>query len=171
MLIRINAIQGKRDVAQNKIIKLNLETRARELREDNKSTWEIARVLSEEAGQKVTQSSVQRYFASFELEKKQAIEKREKLVAKVAEAEINTIEKRQKVVDELLSLAEDAKKAKDFKAAAAALKEINPILVSLDQLSGKLSTQQSPGVVVNVNTERLKERMKVYDAIFDAEQE
>lgn len=146
---------------------MNLETRAVELRALDKSIREVAEILTEEAGQRITKSVVQRYFETRELEKSKAVEMNAKLKVKVAEAEISTIEQRQEVIEGLLGLA---KKATHESVRVQAYKAANDALDSLDGRLGKLSpSQPTQNVIVNVqqNTERLKERMKVYDAIFE----
>jgi hypothetical protein len=160
--------------AQNKIIKFKLETRARELRDLGKSTWDIAEILSGETDKKITQSSVHRYFASFEQEQKEAIEKREELVARVADAEISTIEDRQAVITGLLNIAKNATENGHPRTAIEAYRIATTALDSLDKRIGKLSpspnTPNTQNIFLNETSpapNRLRERMKVYDAIFE----
>ncbi len=130
---------------RNKIIKYDLEARAIELKGQGKPLSEISEILSKESKQTITKSVVFRFFEANTTAAVQAVENSNKLKAKLAQAEINTIEKRNEVIDELLDLAREAKKHEDYKAAAAALKEVNPILVTLDQLSGKLLKDREGG--------------------------
>jgi predicted transcriptional regulator len=159
--------------AINKIIKHRLESRARELRDDlGKSTWEIADILSRELGEKITQSSVHRYFTGFDHEKKEAIEKRAELVARVADAEISTIEDRQTVITGLLDIAKAAKTNGNLRTAVEAYKVATMAFDSLDKRLGKISPTQNNnnlflGVPQPPEANRLRDRMKVYDAIFE----
>ena len=137
--------------------------------DENKSTREIARILSDESGHKITQSSVHRYFASFRLEKQRAVEKRGQLVAKIAEAEISTIEQRQAVINGLLEIAENGY---NEHARVNAYRAANNALDSLDARLGNLSPSKNTQNNFFVNATgaepvNLRERMKVYDAIFE----
>ncbi|MCK9328191.1 MAG: hypothetical protein M0P69_22025 [Bacteroidales bacterium] len=152
---------------QNKIIKYNLEARATELKGKGKPLSEISEILTKESKQTITKSVVYRFFEANATAAVQAVENSNKLAAKVAKAEISTIEQRQDVIKGLLTLA---KKADNEHARVQAFKAANDALDSLDKRLGNLSpSQPTQNVIVNVqqNTERLKERMKVYDAIFE----
>ncbi len=122
--------------------------------DENKSTREIARILSDESGHKITQSSVHRYFASFRLEKQQAVEKRGQLVAKVTEAEISTIEQRQAVINGLLEIA---KGGKNEHTRVQAYKAANDALDSLDARLGKLSPSKNTIQLNNININNITE--------------
>ena len=76
----------------NNIIKYDLETRAKNLKGEGKTLEEISKILTEEAKTPISISTIYRYFDSNEKALVQAIEKSNKLQAKVAYAEINTIE-------------------------------------------------------------------------------
>lgn len=110
---------------ENKIVKLNLETRTLKLKSQNKSVRDIAKILTEESGHTITKSVVHTYFSTRELEKSKAVEMSAKLKVKVAEAEISTIEYRQKVIDGLLDIAENGMsehvRVQAYKAANDAL--------------------------------------------------
>jgi len=70
----------------NNIIKNDLETLAKELKGERKTLEEISRILTEEAKNPISLSTVYRYFDSNEKAIVQAIEKSDKLQAKVADA-------------------------------------------------------------------------------------
>lgn len=137
-------------MAINKITKFNLESRAIELRGllgNGKSHAEIARILSEESNHKITTSSVQRFFASREQAVVQAAEKSDKLKAKVAEAEINTIDEAMACVDELKDICDKAKEAGDYRTAIQAIDKIFAGLDIVNKVLGKYQTD--PLVQVN----------------------
>jgi polyphosphate kinase 2 (PPK2 family) len=136
-------------MAINKITKLNLESRAIELRGEDKSFAIIAKMLSDESKEKINESSVQRFFAARDQAVVQAVEKSHKLMAAVAEAEINTVAKRQQLIKKLEGYADTAAKQGDIKTAIDALKEATSALNSLDKLLGKYET--TPAVQVNLN--------------------
>lgn len=122
--------------------------------DENKSTREIARILSDESGHKITQSSVHRYFASFRLEKQRAVEKRGQLVAKIAEAEISTIEQRQAVINGLLEIAENGY---NEHARVNAYRAANNALDSLDARLGNLSPSKNTIQLNNININNITE--------------
>jgi hypothetical protein len=92
---------------------------------------------------------VYRYFDTHDKEKARAVESSSKLMAKVAEAEINTVGKRQDLIQKLEDLAQLAIEQGDLKVAVDALKEATSALNSLDKLLGKYET--NPAVQVNLN--------------------
>jgi hypothetical protein len=69
-----------------------------------------------------------------------AVEKSHKLQEKKAEAEINTVEKRQRFISKLEKIADEAFEKGDLKGAIDALKEATSALNSLDKLLGKYET-------------------------------
>lgn len=132
----------------NAIITLNLETRTKQLRLEGKSYEEIATVLSQESEQKITKSTVFRYFRTNDKVAAQIIENNDKLKAKVVETEIDTISKRVEIINEFLEIAKKAQKIEDFKAAVMALRGATEAQDSLDERLGKL--KGSPTTNVNV---------------------
>lgn len=142
----------------NTIVKFDLESRAKDLKGLSKSYEEIAFILSNETKQTITKSSVFRYFESNHNAAVQVIEKQDKLKAKVAEAEINTIEQRIQVIEGLLRLAEEAEgehtRVKAYQAA-------NDALDSLDSRIGKLSPR---GSTINLNNVNLNNACNLSDA-------
>ncbi|WP_094226937.1 hypothetical protein [Methanolobus psychrotolerans] len=124
-------------MATNKIIKFNLETRAVDLQEKKKPYAEIAELLSSESGEDITQSSVQRFFASREKEKQIAVAKSDKLKARVAEAEINTIDEAMACIGELKDICSQAKEEGDFRTAIQAIDKIYTGLDIVNKVLGK----------------------------------
>ncbi|AKB35602.1 hypothetical protein MSSAC_1012 [Methanosarcina siciliae C2J] len=140
----------------NNIIKFNLETRTKELRDQGKTLDEISEILSVESKLKITKSTVFRYFEAKDREAVQVIEKQDKLKARVVEAEISTIEKRIDIIDKFLDIAKDAKDHKDYRSAVQALKGATEAQDSLDARIGKLKGKESG---TNVNIFNIQEAM------------
>jgi hypothetical protein len=132
----------------NQITKLNLESRARELKLAGESERTIASILSSEANQKITQSSLHRYLANNTKVTQQAIESNDKLKVKVAEAELDTIEARHELIDKIRDLGDKAESNGDIKTALYALDKAVNALDSLDKRLGKLI--EKPEVQVNI---------------------
>jgi IS30 family transposase len=135
----------------NNIIKYNLETRAKALKAEDKTLSEISKILTEEAKTPISVSTVYRYFESNEKSLIQAIEKSDKLKAKVADAEINTITKRVEIIDQFLEISEQALSCGDFRAAVMALRGATEAQDSLDERLGKLKGSQPTNInILNV---------------------
>ncbi len=135
----------------NNIIKYNLETRAKALKGEGKTLEEISKILSAESKTKISVSTVYRYFEANEKAMIQAIEKNDKLKAKVADAEINTITKRVEIIDKFLTIAEQALSCGDFRAAVMALRGATEAQDSLDERLGKLKGPQPTNInILNV---------------------
>jgi len=135
----------------NNIIKYDLETRAKALKGEGKTLEEISKILSAESKTKISVSTVYRYFEANEKAMIQAIEKNDKLKAKVADAEINTITKRVEIIDEFLTIAEQALSCGDFRAAVMALRGATEAQDSLDERLGKLKGPQPTNInILNV---------------------
>lgn len=140
---------------QNKIIKYSLEARATELKGQGKPLSEISEILSKESKQTITKSVVFRFFEANATAAVQAVENSNKLAAKVAEAEINTIEKRMRVVDDLLELA---RKSIDERNKISAYKTATEALDSLDKRLGNISPSGGPTInLQNINMNNVKE--------------
>ena len=100
----------------NNIIKYDLETRAKDLKAEGRTLEEISKVLTEEAKTPISISTVYRNFESNKKALVQAIEKSDKLKAKVDDAEINTITKRVGIIDEFLTIADGSVSVIKFEA-------------------------------------------------------
>ena len=152
----------------NNIIKNDLETLAKELKGERKTLEEISRILTEEAKNPISLSTVYRYFDSNEKAIVQAIEKSDKLQAKVADAEINTITQRVKIIDQFLKISEQALKAGDFRAAVMALRGATEAQDSLDKRLGKLKapTNTNNINILNIQEQTAHARERFADAVF-----
>lgn len=134
----------------NNIVKFDLETRAKDLKGEGLTLEEISKILTEEAKNPISVSTVYRYFESNEKALVQAIEKSDKLQAKVADAEISTITKRVEIIDEFLTISEQALSCGDFRAAVMALRGATEAQDSLDERLGKLKAQPTNINILNV---------------------
>lgn len=143
----------------NNIIKFNLETRTKELKDQGKTLDEISEILSVESKQKITKSTVFRYFEAKDREAVQVIEKQDKLKAKVVEAEISTIQGRLNVIDKLLEVFEKCETKHEFQIIS---KEIREHYDSLDKRLGKISLGTGP--TINLNNINLNNAKELPDA-------
>ncbi len=134
----------------NNIVKYNLETRAKALRGEGKTLAEISKTLTAESKKKISVSTIHRYFESNENALAQAIEKSDKLKAKVADAEINTITKRVEIIDKFLEIAEQAQDEGDHRAAILALRGATEAQDSLDELLGRLQPLTANVNILNI---------------------
>ncbi|MCK9333659.1 MAG: hypothetical protein M0Q19_10910 [Candidatus Cloacimonetes bacterium] len=153
--------------AVNKIIRYNLEQRARELNENGASLRDIADTLTREANTEINKNSVHNFLKSDTKTTAELIEKKSVLKTKVVEAEISTIEQRKQVIDGLLGIATNAE---NEHTRVLAFKEANNALDSLDKRLGKLSVNQGQtvinpgGTLINVtnNNLTLKDKIQRY---------
>jgi len=152
----------------NNIIKFDLETQAKELKGEGKTLEEISQTLTEESKTPISLSTVFRYFGSNEKALVQAIEKSDKLQAKVADAEINTITQRVEIIDQFLKISEQALKAGDFRAAVMALRGATEAQDSLDKRLGKLKapTNTNNINILNIQEQTAHARERFADAVF-----
>lgn len=127
----------------NHIIKYKLESRAIDLKGTEKALEEIASILSSESKQQITKSTVFRYFEANEHSTIQAIEKHDNLRARIAEAEISTIEGRLKVIDGLMKLAgnQEVNERIRIRAYSVATKALDSLDIRLGKLSSKKTRQ------------------------------
>lgn len=149
----------------NNIIKFNLETRAKDLKAEGRTLEEISKILTEEAKSTISVSTVYRYFESNEKMLVQAIEKSDKLKAKVADAEISTITKRVEIIDNFLEIAEQALSCGDFRAAVMALRGATEAQDSLDERLGQLKTTQTNINILNIQEQATNARERFTNAI------
>lgn len=129
---------------QNLIIKYGLTKRATELRDEGLSFDKLAVTLSKESGYEITDSSIQRYFASKEKKLKAVISKSDTLQEKVISEEIDALQYRKDIINGLLEIAKAAEKPLE---KTAAYKEANTALDSYYKSLGKFS----PDSVLNNN--------------------
>jgi IS30 family transposase len=151
----------------NNIIKFDLETQARNLKGDGKTLDEISQILTKEAKNPISVSTVYRYFNSNEKSLVQAIEKSNKLQAKMADAEINTIAKRVEIIDQFLEIAKQALSEGDFRAAVMALRGATEAQDSLDERLGKLKAPTNTNTfnILNIQEQTANARERFTDAV------
>lgn len=137
----------------HKIIKLGLDSRARELKREGLSIKKISEQLSKESEQNIPVGTVFNFFKLEENSHIELIEKNSQLKAVVVEAEVSTIEDRKKVIKGLLELAENAEYDRD---KVAAYKVATEALDSLDKRLGKL-TGNSGVTINNINAMKLSD--------------
>ena len=137
-------------MAYSKLTEYDLEPRAIKLRSKIPipSFAKIAKILSSESGEEISASAVQRFFAKREDAHEAVIMRSDKLKSKLIDAEINTVEKRQKIITLLEGVAVRAINEGDYRAAVDALREATNSLNSLDTRLGKYTA----AATVNVNT-------------------
>jgi predicted transcriptional regulator len=149
--------------AVNKIVKHNLESRTRELNESGTSLRDIADILTNESHIRISKNSVSNFLKNDIEETAKLIEKKTQLRTAVAEAEISTIEDRQKVITGLLSLAESAEHDRD---RISAYKVATEALDSLDKRIGKVSQapNSDPKSIINItqNNLSIEDKIKRY---------
>jgi hypothetical protein len=151
----------------NNIIKFDLETQAKDLKGEGKTLEDISQILTEEAKNQISISTVYRYFDSNEKTLVQAIGKSDKLQAKVADAEINTINKRAEIIDPFLEIAERALSCGDFRAAVMALRGATEAQDSLDERLGKLKAPTNTNTfnILNIQEQTTNARERFTNAV------
>jgi len=151
----------------NNIIKYDLETQAKELKGEGKTLEDISQILTEEAKNPISISTVYRYFDSNEKALVQAIEKSDKLQAKVANAKINTITKRVEIIDQFLEISEQALATGDFRAAVMALRGATEAQDSLDERLGKLKAPTNTNTfnILNIQEQTANARERFTNAV------
>src|SRR5665647_1593056 len=148
--IDIRSIQMK----INNIVKLNLETRAKDLRANGKSFAAIAKVLSHENKITITKDSVQRYFLADTDAKAQVIERSDKLKKKIVDAEISTINQRMDVILSLIEIGAEARFEGDRRGAVLALRAATDALHKLDERLGILNPSNTL-IQINNNSSKI----------------
>ena len=149
--IDIRSIQMK----INNIVKLNLETRAKDLRAGGRSFAAIAKVLSQETKITITKDSVQRYLLADTDAKAQVIERSDKLKKKMVDAEINTINQRMEVILSLIEIGAEARLEGDRRGAVLALRAATDALHKLDERLGILNPANTL-IQINNNSPKLE---------------
>jgi len=151
----------------NNIIKFDLESRAKDLKGEGKTLEAISQTLTEESQNQISISTVYRYFDSNEKALVQAIEKSDKLKAKVVDAEINTITKRVEIIDHFLEISDQAISCGDFRAAVMALRGATEAQDSLDKRLGKLKAPTNTNTfnILNIKEQTTNARERFTDAV------
>jgi hypothetical protein len=138
----------------NNIVKLNLETQAKDLRAGGKSHAAIAKVLSQENNITITKDSVQRYFLADTGAKAEVIERSDKLKKKMVDAEISTINQRLEVILSLIAIGAEARADGDRRGAVLALRAATDALHKLDERLGILHPSNTL-IQINNNPSKL----------------
>ena len=138
----------------NNIIKYDLQTLAKDLKGEGKTLEEISKILTEEAKNHISLSTVYRYFESNEKSLVQAIEKSDKLKAKVADAEISTINQRMSVILSLIEIGAEARLEGDRRGAVLALRAATDALHKLDERLGILNPANTL-IQINNNSSKI----------------
>ncbi len=147
-------------MAINKINKYGLESKAVALKTDDKSFTEIARVLSIDSKHQISESSVQRFFASLESAKRDVVQKSDKLKSKLVEAEINTLQEALECIEDLRGICQEAKAAGDLRTAILAVDSIYKGLDILNKQLGKYQTTTNNQFnFTEVNIDSARERI------------
>jgi hypothetical protein len=137
------------------IIKFDLQSRAKDLKGEGKTLEDISKILTKESKSPISLSTVYRYFDSNGKAMVQAVEKSDKLRAKVADAEICTINQRMEVILSLIEIGSEARAEGDRRGAVLALKAATEALHLLDQRLGRL-TPNNTLIQINNNPSKLE---------------
>lgn len=147
-------------MAINKINKYGLESKAVALKKDDKSFTEIARILSLDSKRQISESSVQRFFASLDSDKREAVQKSDKLKTKLVEAEINTLQEALEAIEVLKDICQEAKLTGDLKTAILAVEGIYKGLDMINKLLNKYQTTTNNQFnFTEVNIDSARERI------------
>lgn len=125
----------------NKIVRLGLESRAKELKEERKSEREIMEILNAESNNKLSQSCVHRYFA--------------------AEIKAHCDLSRHELIKEIRELSKQAKEDGDLRTAIAGLDKEVAALDSLDKRLGRFAPQHIAMKVEGEITHRIDIKAEV----------
>lgn len=140
-------------MATNLIIKLGLEARANELRNNPENTIrEIARILSEESGKTIQPNSVQRYFSKPDAVV-QKVQQRTEVIQQAVQERLDTLQQLRDINQDTLDIlkkAKDAKKGGDY-LALAAIQRIEKQLELQAKLLGDLPTQPTVNITLVEN--------------------
>ncbi|RLI74997.1 hypothetical protein DRP05_15480 [Archaeoglobales archaeon] len=133
-------------MAINRIIKLGLEEEANILKAQGLSDYQIAKELSERCGQKITQSTVWRYFNRNKDPLVQHVKQREEIVTKAINGRIDSVQQLIAINEETIRILKEAKAAGDLKTALKAIERIEKQLELQAKLLGDI--QETPTTLV-----------------------
>ena len=133
-------------MAINRIIKLGVEKEANKLKAQGLSDYEIARQLSKISGQKITQSTVWRYFNKNRDPVVNRIKQREEVVTKAVNTRIDSVQQLISINNETLKILEEAKLSGDLRTALKAIERIEKQLELQAKLLGDI--KEAPTTVV-----------------------
>lgn len=147
-------------MAEHKIVRYCLQSRASQLKAEKKSYRDISKILSKESGQPISNTSVQRYFEAMDQAKVEVVEKSDKLKAKILEAEFNTVSGCVTCIEDLQQICTLAKESGDLKTAILAIDSIYKGLDMLNKILGKYQTgPQNQFNFMEVNVDGARERI------------
>lgn len=146
-------------MAINKLNKYGLEPRAQALKDNGNTLEEIAQALSLESKKQISLSSVYRFFASRESDKREVVQKSDKLKSKLVEAEINTLQEALECIEDLRGICQEAKAAGDLRTAILAVDSIYKGLDILNKQLGKYQTTNNQFNFTEVNIDSARERI------------
>jgi|Deesub1362A_J573_1020465.scaffolds.fasta_scaffold01674_6 predicted transcriptional regulator len=134
-------------MAINRIIKLGLEEEANALKSQGMSDYQIAKELSERSGQRITQSTVWRYFNKNKDPVINRIKQREGILTKAVNGRINSLEQLITINEETITILQEAKIAGELRTALKAIERIEKQLELQAKLLGDISNQP----IININ--------------------
>lgn len=149
-------------MALNKIVKLNLEEQACELKQQGLSDYQIADKLSQLAGDKITQSSVWRYFNQNKDPIIQHAKQREEIVSRAINGRLDVVAQLNKINELALNLLAQAIDSNNSNQALKAMKEVREQLEFQAKLLGDLPDQH---VNINIQSEVAKFEQKIVGII------
>lgn len=133
-------------MAINRIIKLGLEEEANKLKSQGLSDYKIAEELSRIAGQKITQSTVWRYFNQNKDAVVKRVKQREEIVGKAINHRLNVVEQLKEINDAARSILMQALQAADFSTAIKAMREVREQLELQAKLLGDIAA--GPQIII-----------------------
>lgn len=137
----------------NYIVKYNLESRAIQLRGAGKPYDEISLILSDESKQKITKSTVFRYFETNTRAKEIISEKLDAAATQFIEAEVETINRRLKSIDHLWDKINESE---DLHEISYATKVYNEAIDGLAKELGKF-----PNTGINIDNSKTENTLNV----------
>lgn len=133
-------------MAINRIIKLGLEEEANNLKSQGLSDYQIAKELSERSGQKITQSTVWRYFNRNKDTVLKRIKQREEIITKAVNGRIDSVQQLIAINEETIKILQEAKDSGDLKTALKAIERIEKQLELQAKLLGDI--KETPTTII-----------------------
>jgi len=128
----------------HKIVKLGLEEKVHELRNQGLGYEAISNVIAKEYNVKISHMSIKRYFESVEIKPQTP-----KVRKKIANGKLNTISQLFMINKETLEILEEAKVAGDLKTALKAIERVEKQLELQAKLLGDIKDAPTT-IVINV---------------------
>ena len=155
-------------MTRHKIIRLNLQSQASDLKAAGKSLREISKILTYESGNSISYPSVMRYFEAVDRAKVEVVDKSDKLKTRLVEAEIDTINETMQCIKVLKGICQDAKAVGDLRTCILAIDSIYKGLDMLNKILGKYqaaTNNQFNYAEVNIDSarEHIMSRLQMMD--------